>query len=108
MDEYPSSLSHHIIDKYMGYIPTAPFLTLLFIARSLEHGGYKEEDRISITQFEGGRSNGNGSYIWGTGLSKRTITSALQYLETKGIITSRGRHREIRFYRLTDKARGKS
>lgn len=69
-----------ILDHVMPHIPNAEARCLLYICRRT-FGFRKEEDNISLTQFERGIKSSQGRQLdCGTGLSRPAINTALIHL----------------------------
>lgn len=69
-----------ILDFLLPQLPEAEGKCLLYIARRT-YGFHKDEDRISLTQFENGIQGRNEEKLdYGTGLARPTIVEALKNL----------------------------
>jgi phage replication O-like protein O len=75
-----------ILDHWMARLSGAEFKVLLYIARRT-YGFGKEKDRISLNQFAEGITKRDGSVLdRGTGISRSSVSRALNTLESMGIV----------------------
>ena len=84
-----TQVPHLVSDLLIPRLPEAEARCILYICRRT-FGFHKEEDRISFTQFINGiRGRDNKVLDYGTGLSRPSVSTALQNLNEAGVITVR-------------------
>jgi hypothetical protein len=83
-----------ILDFLLPRLPEAEGKCLLYIARRT-YGFHKDEDRISLTQFENGIQDRNEEKLdYGTGLARPTIVEGLKNLNKVKLVFVKKNKRE--------------
>lgn len=92
-----SQIPNVILDFVLPRISEAEARCLLYICRRT-FGFHKEEDNISLSQFENGiKTSQNRRLDFGTGLSRPAVNTALQNLISVGVIFVEQRSRGNRY-----------
>lgn len=92
-----SQIPNVILDLVLPRISEAEARCLLYICRRT-FGFHKDEDNISLTQFENGIRTSQGRRLdFGTGLSRPAVNTALQNLIKVGVIFVQQRSRGNRY-----------
>jgi biotin operon repressor len=92
-----SQIPNMILDFVLPRISEAEARCLLYICRRT-FGFHKEEDNISLSQFENGiKTSQNRRLDFGTGLSRPAVNTAIQNLISVGVIFVQQRSRGNRY-----------